>query len=1071
MEPTVRKGPLAWFVHNHVAANLLMVFVLAAGVMSLVGIKQEVFPEINLETISIVVPYPGASPEEVEEGICTRIEEQVASVDGVKSIRSSAREGAGTVLLELERGTDLRKALDDVKSEVDRITTFPDEAEAPVVVELTNRRQVLNLVVYGDVPERTLKVLADRVRTDLTSLPNISQVDVSGTREYQISIEVPEESLRRYGLSLGQIAGIVRSSSLDLPAGNLKTAGGDILVRTKGQRYTGREFEEIVLLTRPDGTRLRLGDVARVVDGFDEDAVQVTRYDGVPAVLLQVFRVGQQDALDVAGAVKGYIEERQGALPAGIRLGVWHDRTRVLEGRRDLLIRNGKLGLALVFLSLLLFLDLRLAFWVTMGIPISFLGAFALLPWFGTSVNMISLFAFILSLGIVVDDAIVVGEGVYAHYEGGESAFTSAVRGAREMSVPVTFSVLTTVAAFMPLLFVEGTMGKFMGTIPTVVIAVLSISLLESLFILPAHLSGMRGKHHSQDAGSRKPWPLERLRRMFGRGLMALVRGPYAWFLARAVNWRYLTVAAFLAVLLVSLGWVGAGRVKFVFLPKVESDTVKANLAMPQGSALDQTTAVVQRIEAAARELQEELTEDGQPVIEHIYALVGGQTAAGGPMGAASRGTHLGTVTLQLLPGEERSTPSAQVASLWRERVGSVAGAESLLFSSSLFSSGEPISVRLSGERFETLREAAARVRNELANYPGIKDIRDSFRQGKIEMRLKLKPAARTLGLTLSDLARQVRGGYYGDEAVRVQRGRDELKVMVRYPAEERRSLGDVEKIRVRTASGAEVPFAQVAEVELVRGYASVEREERRRVVSVIADVDEAVTNAGEVLGDLQSRFLPGLLNDYPGLAYSFEGEQKARRESLSSLWKGFAVALLAIFTLLAIPFRSYIQPLIVMSAIPFGVVGAVWGHVLMGLPLTILSLFGIVALAGVVVNDALVLIDYINRAREAGAPVRQAVLEAGVRRFRPILLTTLTTFFGLLPMILEKSMQAQFLIPMAISLGFGVVAATTITLVLVPSLYVIVEDVKRLFGFKGREARWHETGARDGRPPAPEAG
>jgi multidrug efflux pump subunit AcrB len=916
-------------------------------------------------------------------------------------------------------------------------------------VELTNRRQVLNLVLYGDVPERTLKVLADRVRNDLTSLPNVSQVDLSGVRDYQISVEVSEEALRRYGLTFDRVAAVVRGSSLDLPAGTIKTEAGEILVRTKGQRYTGRDFEDILLLARDDGTYLRLGDVARVVDGFDEDAAQFTRYDGQPAVLLQVFRVGEQDALDLAATVKGYIADRESGLPEGVQMGIWSDRSRVLESRRDLLIKNGRIGLILVFATLLLFLDLRLAFWVTMGIPISFLGAFALMSQFGTTVNMVSLFAFILSLGIVVDDAIVVGEGVYAHYEEGEDAFRAAVEGAREMATPVTFSVLTTMAAFAPLLFVEGTMGKFMWVIPVVVMSVLALSLLESIFILPAHLSGMRGRHYNHDG--RRPWPLERVRRWFGKGLLVFVRGPYTWLLARALNWRYLTVAVFVAILLVSIGWVGAGRIKFVFFPKVESDTVTAQLTMPQGTALGQTRVQIERLESVAKQLQREMDDGGRPAIQHIYALVGGQTAAGGPVGSASTGTHLGVVTLQLLPSEERSTPAARVAARWREMAGPAAGAESLIFSSALFSSGEPISVRLSGDHVESLQAVAGRIKAELSGYPGVKDIRDSFRQGKLEMRLKLKPSARSLGLTLSDLARQVRQGYYGDEAVRVQRGRDDVKVMVRYPLDERRSLGDVESVRIRTPSGVEVPFSEVAEVDLTRGYATIDREDRRRVVSVIADVDENVTNAEEVLGDLQARFLPELMRDYPDLAYSFEGEQKARRESLQSLWRGFAVALLAIFTLLAIPFRSYIQPLIVMSAIPFGVVGAVWGHVLMGLPLTILSMFGIVALSGVVVNDALVLIDCVNRMRTAGEGARGAVMAAGVRRFRPILLTTLTTFFGLLPMILEKSMQAQFLIPMAISLGFGVVAATAITLVLVPSLYLIVDDVKRLAGVQDR--------------------
>ncbi len=1054
--PAEKKGPIAWMARNHVAANLLMAFLMVAGAMSLLRTRQEIFPEIDLGMISISVPYPGATPEEVEEAICTRIEERISSVDGIKSIASTASEGMGTVTVELSRGADAARVLDEIKSEVDRITTFPEEAEEPVVTELSNRRQVINLVVYGDAPERTLKVLAERVRNDLTALPNISQVWVSGVRDYQIAVEVPEEALQRHGLTLGRVADAIRRSSLDLPAGSIKTEGGEIIVRSKGQRYTGREFEGIEVIARPDGSRVRLGDIARVRDAFDEDARMVTRFDGRPAVLLQVFRVGTQDAIDVADTVKRYIRDHRADMPDGVELGVWKDRSRVLKGRRDLLIRNAKIGLVLVFACLTLFLDLRLAFWVTMGIPVSFLGALWLIPGFGTTINMISLFAFIICLGIVVDDAIVVGEAMYGFYEKGLPAPRAAVLGARRMARPVTFSVLTTIAAFVPLLFVEGTMGKFMGVIPVVVISVLAMSLIESMFVLPAHLASIRGLHHRHH--DRRAWPLERLRRGFGRLLGWFVAGPYRWLLAKALAWRYLTAAVFVAVLVLTLGWLGAGRIKFVFLPKVESDTVRARVTMPRGTSLEETAAVVDRIEAAAERLREEMNGGGRPLIQHVFALAGGHTAAGGPMGGGAGGTHLGTVEIQLLPSEERTVPAARVAARWRELVGPVPGAESVTFTSALFSAGEPILVRLSGERFDTLEEAAARVKEELSRYPGVTDISDSFRKGKLELRLSLKPAARTLGLTLADLARQVRHGYYGDEAQRIQRGRDEVKVMVRYPAAERRSLAALEAIRIRTPSGAEVPFAQVARAELRRGYATIRREDRRRVVDVSADVDEDVTNAQEVIQDLERSFLPRLMADYPGLGYSFEGREQARRESLAGLWQGFAVALLAIYALIAIPFGSYLQPLIVMSAIPFGIVGALWGHVLMGLPLTILSVFGIVALSGVVVNDSLVMVDYVNRAREEGAGIREAVVGAGTRRFRPILLTTLTTFFGLLPMILEKSVQAQFLIPMAVSLGFGVVAATAITLLLVPCSYLMLEDARRLLGLRPRSTPGTET-------------
>jgi len=1060
-----RTGPLAWFAGHHVASNLLMVFILLSGALSLMRMKIEVFPELDTDMVTVSVPYRGASPAEVEEGVCIRVEEAIASVEGIKRIRAVASEGIGTVLAELEEDADDRKVLDDIKSAVDRIVTFPVETEKPVVAEGDTRRRVITLVLSGEASEKTLKVLAERVRDELTALDAISQVEVAGTRRYEISIEVSEEALRRYGLSFQQVANAVRGASLDLPGGSVKTQGGEILLRTKGQKYRGEEFEDIVVITHGDGTRVLLKDVATVVDAF-EDTDTASRFDGKPAALVMVFRVGDEGALQVADAVKSYIERLQPSLPAGVTVSTWDDDSIILRQRIGLLLRNAGIGLILVFLCLALFLDIRLAFWTTMGIPISFLGGLWLLPMFGVSINMISLFAFIVSLGIVVDDAIVVGENVYAYLQKGMKPLDAAIRGVRDMAVPVTFAILTTVAAFLPLLYVSGMMGKIMGQIPLVVIAVLMVSLVEALIILPAHLS-------STGAGwiKRLLRPLdpvfeviERVQARVQRGLEWVIRVPYRQTLEIALQWRYLTMAIAVALLLMIFGMIGGGLIKFSLMPKVDADKMVAKLTMPQGTPVRQTEAILARIEAAAFELAREVdgqSPDGAPsVLKHVSTTVGQHPSSQGHGPTATNtstsgdASHLGEVTVELLGSEERMVGSVPLANRWRELVGEEGGVVSLSFSASSFTAGEALSVQLAHRDFETLLEAVDQLESIVAEYPGVGDIANSFLPGKKELKLGLTNEGRSLGLNLADLARQVRQGFYGEEVQRIQRGRDDIRVMVRYPASERRSLGDIEAMRIRLPDGSEVPFTTVATVEEGRGYATINRTDRRRVVTITADVDDTVANANEINMDLRTSVLPRMVHDFPGLTFDFEGEQRAQKESLGSLKLNFVIAQFAIFALLAIPFRSYTQPLIVMSAIPFGLVGGVFGHIIMGLGLSMLSLFGMVALTGVVVNDSLIMIDLINRERAEGFSVDQAIRDAGARRFRPILLTTLTTFLGLSPMIFESSMQAQFLIPMAVSLGFGVLFATAITLILVPTEYRILEDIKGWIGDTEEDVR-----------------
>lgn len=1041
-----KKGLLAWFASNHVPANLLMLLVMAAGLLAVLDAKLEVFPEFSLDMITIGVPYRGASPADVEEGVCMRVEEAIAAVDGIKRMTSIAGEGGGSTWVEVEEYADTTEVLDDVKAEVDTIITFPKETEKPIISEIKTKHKVISIVVYGDVSEKTLRVLADEIRDDLTAMENITQVSIAGVRPYEISIEVSEEDLRRYNLSFDQLSDAVRDSSLDIPAGSVKTSGGEILVRTKGQRYYGPEYEKIIVLTRNDGTQVRLSDVATVKDEF-EDVDLYARFDGNRAAFVQVSRTGEQDALDVARTVKKYISEKKRYLPGGVSLALWEDDTEFLKARLNLLKRNGYIGLILVFLCLTLFLNIRLAFWTTMGIPISFLGAFWLMPYFDISINMISLFAFIMSLGIVVDDAIVVGENIFAYRQQGMDRIKAAIRGVREMAMPVIAAVLTTMFAFLPLAYTSGIMGKILRVLPIVVVSVLSFSLIEALLILPAHLSS--GNPARKGFVRRIT---DRINAGTNRILSWFVNGPFARIVSWAVRWRYVTLAFGVAIFLATLGLILGGYIKFVFFDTVEADNMIARLTMPLGTPVEQTRAIAERIDQAALDAISEFEsgrEGRPPLMRHISTTVGAQPSREREHGPVRLGigvvaqSHLAEINVELLGSEERDVSSVAVKNRWRELVGEIPGVSSLTFMAEFMSTGNPIDVELSHENFDMLLAASERLKGILHQYNGVSDITDSFEPGKAELKLKLKDSGRTLGLTLSDLARQVRQGFYGDEVQRIQRGRDDIRVMVRYPEAERRSLADVENMRIRLRDGTEIPFKTVAKVDYGRGYATIRRIDKRRVVSVSADVDEAVANAGGINAELNAAVLPRLMQEFPGLLYRFAGEQRERNESLGSLKTNFIIAMLAIYGLLAVQFRSYSQPAIIMSAIPFGLVGATLGHLLMGYNLSILSLFGIVALAGVVVNDSLIMIDLINRERKSGIELAQVLRDSAIRRFRPIMLTTLTTFFGLLPMITEKSLQARFLVPMAISLAFGVMFATCITLLLVPSLYMILEDVK----------------------------
>lgn len=1045
------KSLIEWFANNGVVANLLMLTILGLGLSTVLTINQEVFPEFEAEIISVTVPYRGAAPEEVEEAVVVRVEESIQGLEGVKRIISTASEGSASVIVEVETGYDVRELLDDVKARVDAISTFPLETEEPVVQEMQPRMQVINVSLYGDTDELTLKLLGEQVRDEITALDGITQADLKSVRPYEISIEVSEQALRRHGLTFDDVAQAVRRSSLDLPGGSVKAESGEILLRTIGQAYRGREYEDLTVMTRADGSRLRLVDVARVIDGFEETD-QWSRFDGQPAVMVQVYRIGDENAPDVSATVHEYVEQKQERLPPGISIATWQDTSVLLSDRTSLLLRNGFQGLVLVFIILTLFLRMRLALWVAIGIPIAFLGAIAVMPYADLTINMMTLFSFILVLGIVVDDAIVVAERIHFRQDQLGDGLRGAIRGTQEVSVPVMFGVMTTMAAFAPFMFVPGMIGNFTRAIPLIVIPVLFFSVIESQLVLPNHLS-----HHKASPKSGKRNVLVRAWNGFFDGFARLlelvIEYVYKPVLTFFLEWRYLAAALALGTLLLTAGLIGGGVVEFVFFPNMDSDNVIAKLTMPQETPAEVTAAAIESIEAKALELGEELEREfGFPIYRHVLSSVGEQPSANagpGNPGLTTARPYIGEVNIELISGEGRPVSSAEVGNRLRERVEAIPGAVELVIDTELMMGmGEPIDVQLSGPDVDELRELAAEIKKRLGEYPGLFDISDSFRGGKPELELTMRPGAEPLGLSLQDLGRQVRQGFFGEEAQRIQRGRDDVRVMVRYPLDERESLGDLERMRIRTPEGGEVPFATVAKAELGRGFAMIKRVDRQRAIDVTADVDPEITNENSVLLDFQIRHMPEILDGHPDVSYSFEGMQQVQGEFSEGMTRGFLIALFVIFALLAIPFRSYSQPLIVMSAVPFGIVGAIAGHGILGMTMSFMSMMGMVAVSGVVVNDSLVLVHFVNRMVKEKDSVREAVIGAGVVRFRPILLTSLTTAAGVTPLMLEGSLQAQFLIPMAVSLSAGVMFATVTTLILVPSLYLILEDIRGFFGF-----------------------
>jgi len=1021
---------IAWFAKNSVAANLLMLFILVIGLGSLsTKIPLEIFPSIESEVVSVNISLRGATPEDVEKGVTIRIEEAVQDLEGIERIVSSSSENRSSVRIEVESGYDPREMLADVKSRIDAINTFPVDAEKPIIALAQRKREVIAVTVTSPYSEKETLEFAEVVRDELLRIPGVTQLDLSGVRNYEISLTLSQDQLRQYGLSITEVSRKVNAFSTDVSAGNLRTSGGDILLRSSGQAYYKDEFGEIPIKTQEDGTIIRLKDVATINDGFEETPIR-TRFNGQQAAFIDVYRIGQQSAIEVADKVKNYIDSRQATLPEGFGLSYWDDDSEIVKKRIATLTSSALQGGFLVLLLLTLFLRPSIAFWVFIGIPVSFMGAFIFMPFFGVTLNIISLFGFILVLGIVVDDAIVTGENIYTHLRKAESGEEAAIKGTQEVATPVTFGILTTVTAFLPMLFIEGNRGALFSQIAIVVIPVLLFSLIESKLVLPAHLKKIKLRAEST------PSKLEAFQQRFADGFERGILKFYQPLLSVALRNKLTTISLFVGTFVIIIALLMSGWSKFVFFPRIPSETVRLNLTMPNGTPFEITNKHIINIASQAEKLQQKYVDEetGESIIMNVLATTGGR---GGT-------SHVGGVRFELVSPEDRTinVTSRQMVAEWRKMVGQIPGAESMTYRAEIGRSSDPIDVQLTGNSLETLQDVADQVKVQLATYPTVFDIADSLSDGKEELQIELTQQGKALGLSRQEVASQVRNAYFGAQAQRIQRGRDDVRVMVLLPLDERRSLADLKHILIDTPSGAQVPLSHIAELIPGKSPSTIRRIDRYRTVNVTADIDKQSANMTTLNADLKV-FLDNLVAQYPGINHSLEGEAKEQRESFGSLGWGLLFVFFVIYALLAIPFKSYIQPLIVMSVIPFGLIGAFIGHVIMGMDLTIFSLLGMLALIGVVVNDSLVLVDFINKKRGEGYPIANAVLTAGAARFRPVMLTSLTTFIGLMPLLFEESTQAQFLIPMGISLGFGILFATFITLILVPVNYLVVERLK----------------------------
>ncbi|MEC8807990.1 MAG: efflux RND transporter permease subunit [Pseudomonadota bacterium] len=1016
------RGLIAWFARNHVAANLLLVFICVLGFYAISVLKKETFPSFSLDMIEIGVSYPGAGPEEVETGILIKIEEALTSIQGIEELRAIAREGSGQVYASVDQGYELGEVTDQVKLAVDRIVTFPIDAERPYITQREEKVQALMVAVSGSIDEFTMANLVTQIREEIIALPEVTFADIQGRKDFEISIDISEQRLREYGLSLSQVAGVISRWSVDLPGGSIRTDGGNIRLRANGQAYTGEEFANIVLLTNPDGSKLLLKDVAEIRDGFVEQP-GYAYFNGERAMMIEVKSTANESELKISEAVKRYIAAREKSLPDSVALDVWGDSTRFLSSQLTMLLKNMAMGFALVFVVLAVFLRLRLAVWVVVGLPVAFLGAFMLLPTVGVTINIMSLFAFILVLGIVVDDAIIVAESAHAETEKSGYSLKSIVVGTKKVALPATFGVLTTVAAFLPRLQVTGPPSAMIHALAYVVVFCLLFSLVESKLILPSHLALLPPPR--SDKG--------RITEAVDRSLKAFIENKYKPFLAKAIDYRYTTVAVFVSMILLVAGFFAGGFVKYGFFPDVENPMLAVNVEVTEGSPEDLTGRISEQLAASLGELRQEVrTELGAEAdfVENAFSWVWPE------------GTRY---MVELKPNETLAVTPAEIENRWRAKFGDIAGVKEIKFFSKQRMGGETdIGFRMVGKNPQMLQQAAEELADYLRSMKGVYEVSSSYNEGPQELKLRVKESAEPTGLTLSDLARQVREAFFGAEAQRFQRGNDEIRVMVRYPREERRSIGDLEEMWVQLPAGAEAPFSSVAEYDLGQGRSQIQRLDKQRTIRVMANVDQQVLEPRSAVRKIRTDYLPSMLSRYPGVNMELDGSSKEEEEALGLLLLVAFLVLGSLYALLAIPLRSYLQPLIIMSVIPFGLIGAVVGHAVLDTTISMVSIIGCISLAGVVVNDSLIMVDFVNRKTREGLDYALASVEAGAERFRAIVLTSLTTFFGLLPIMFESSTQAQMILPMAVSLGFGILFSTIITLVLVPALYNILADLTK---------------------------
>lgn len=1020
-------GLIGWFATNHVAANLIWVLVVGVGIYTLFNIKVETMPAFDTERIQVSMSYPGTSPEDIEETITVKIEEAIKDIEGIDRYYSFSNEGNSSVTIVLATGYDLIEVTNEVKAAVDSISSFPPDAYPPRIGEMTMfKPQAIAVQVSGDVDPRTLAEVAEQLRKEIIALDDVSFAELNGVRPYEIRIEISESTLQRYGLTLERVAQIIRQWSVNVSSGAIETESGSIRVRATGQAYTGEDYEQITIFTNPDGTSLKLGQIAAIHDGF-VDYKNITLFNGKPSIGIQALARGEENDVDIAAAVTEWAEKRRATLPASIDLTAWASSAYYLKGHLTMMLKNLLFGAFLVFLALSVFLHLREALWVVVGLPVAFLGAVIFLPALDVTISMPSLFGFIVVIGIVVDDAIIIAESAHAETMDKGYNVASIVRGAQRVAVPATFGVLTTVAAFMPLMFATGPIKNIIVPITSVVIFCLLFSLVESKLILPSHLALMKSSHSRTDVVA--DWTQKHLKRF--------VDNVYVPLLRRCMEFRYATLSFFFMLLIGASMLVASGLVPFGFFPGGSSDFVRGEITLVEGAPDQLMVDTIDHVNGALDELRQEfLEETGDPVIQNVFAYTRNQNTEA-------------RFQLELSKLGERPVDTAEVARRWREKVGDLAHAEDLSISASQsMGSGSDLDINLRGDNTEALERAGDELVEYLRDFNGMFNVQSSATAGPREMRLAVKPAGQAAGLTLSDLGRQVRYALYGAEVQRIQRGSTNLRVMVKYPKDERSSVGSLDNMWVRLPDGSSAPFDTVAEYEEDTGYSSVRRENGARTLAVSAEAERGLVNPQQVLATAQREFLPGLVTRYPGVTWKVGGTTRDEMIGVNSLIVAFSFAMVTIYALMAIPLRSYLLPILIMSVIPFGIIGAVFGHWIMRLlfdgtiVFNFVSMIGCIALSGVVVNDSLILVHYVKRKLAEGADLVSAITSSGKARFRAILLTSLTTFLGLMPILFEQSSQAKMIANMAISIAFGILFATMITLILIPTWIRALADI-----------------------------